>query len=239
MPKQARPANARGPCWQCALGSSPAPGQPALTPSPETRESSSVPTDRWTHRHPSPSISGVSSGIRPECRVPGSQIVGHRGLKSSWHRQAPAPPVHASMPDPPIRRRSTLLAGCRLRSIRRRAENGWRCVTSPSEDNPSKKAVPHQLGVRHRSSSGCCPAAWVPSSSMSGLTASSWKRTSSSPSSAARHLTPRSASAYYGDPSMTTRRKAIKVLPHERKLLVKLYLKYRLPIEQLEARPVR
>jgi hypothetical protein len=36
---------------------------------------------------------------------------------------------------------------------------------------------------------------------------------------------------------MTTRRKSIKLLPHERKLLVKLYLKYGLPIEQLEARP--
>jgi hypothetical protein len=36
---------------------------------------------------------------------------------------------------------------------------------------------------------------------------------------------------------MRTRRKKIKVLPHDRKLLVKVYLKYRLPIEQLEARP--
>src|SRR5258708_2302869 len=37
---------------------------------------------------------------------------------------------------------------------------------------------------------------------------------------------------------MAPRRKAIKLLPHERKLAVKLYLKYNLPIEQLEARPV-
>jgi hypothetical protein len=36
---------------------------------------------------------------------------------------------------------------------------------------------------------------------------------------------------------MATRRKSIKVLPHDRKLLVRLYVKYRLPIEQLEARP--
>lgn len=36
---------------------------------------------------------------------------------------------------------------------------------------------------------------------------------------------------------MATRRKAIKVLPHERKLLLELYQKYALPIEQLEARP--
>ena len=36
---------------------------------------------------------------------------------------------------------------------------------------------------------------------------------------------------------MATRRTAIKILPHERQLLVKLYLKYRLPIEQLESRP--
>ena len=36
---------------------------------------------------------------------------------------------------------------------------------------------------------------------------------------------------------MSTRRKSIKIMPHDRKLLVKLYLKYRLPIEQLEARP--
>ena len=36
---------------------------------------------------------------------------------------------------------------------------------------------------------------------------------------------------------MKTRRKKIKVLPHDRKVLVKVYLKYGLPIEQLEARP--
>src|SRR5688500_6784988 len=43
-----------------------------------------------------------------------TEVVGHRRLKSGWHRQAPAPPVLASMPDPPIRWRTTLLAGCRL-----------------------------------------------------------------------------------------------------------------------------
>ncbi|HEX4145991.1 MAG TPA: hypothetical protein VHY91_20995 [Pirellulales bacterium] len=36
---------------------------------------------------------------------------------------------------------------------------------------------------------------------------------------------------------MATRRKSIKILPHDRQLLVNLYVKYGLPIEQLEARP--
>jgi len=36
---------------------------------------------------------------------------------------------------------------------------------------------------------------------------------------------------------MSPKTKTIKLLPHDREILVKLYCKYRLPIEQLEARP--
>lgn len=36
---------------------------------------------------------------------------------------------------------------------------------------------------------------------------------------------------------MKTRRKKIKIMPHDRKILVETYLKYALPLEQLEARP--
>jgi hypothetical protein len=37
---------------------------------------------------------------------------------------------------------------------------------------------------------------------------------------------------------MPTRRKSIKLYPHEREFLVELYLKWRIPIDQFEGRPV-
>ena len=36
---------------------------------------------------------------------------------------------------------------------------------------------------------------------------------------------------------MTTRRKTIKILDHERRLLVEMYLRRRIPIDQFEDRP--
>ena len=45
--------------------------------------------------------------------------LGHCGLQGGCHCQSPAARAIASMPNPPIRWR-TLLAGCRLRSWRRK-----------------------------------------------------------------------------------------------------------------------
>ncbi len=122
LPSKQCPANAHGLCSQCDLGSFPGPRRHVRTPSPRTHESPCVPTARSPHRRPIPSIFGGSFGIQPGCLAMGCRNGGswHCGLKVGRHCQSPAPPAFASMPNPTNRWCATLLAGCRLRSWRRK-----------------------------------------------------------------------------------------------------------------------